>query len=85
MRSMQQQLGVLGTILQTQGKQENLCRDDRSQDLPDTDLQPTVRQVKYMGQQNKYECYCKLAVVSTQTLTDDLLNNTVRRCTTLSV
>ena len=43
MRSMQLQLGVLGTISafayrQTQGNEENVCRGGRSQDLPDTDL-----------------------------------------------
>ena len=51
MRSMQQQLGVLGTISafayrQTQGNHENLRRDGRSQDLPDTDFQPAVRHLE---------------------------------------
>ena len=42
MRSMQKQLGVLGTISafayrHTETK-KNLCRGGRSQDLPDTDF-----------------------------------------------
>ena len=56
MRSMQYQFGVLGTISafayrQTQGNQENLCRDGWSHGLPDTDFQPAVRRLQYIGQQ----------------------------------
>ena len=47
MRSMQRQLGKAGTIsafaLGPRETKKNLCRDGRSQDLPDTDLQPAVR------------------------------------------
>ena len=50
MRSMQQQLGNLGTILAFTCRQKeskkNLCRGGRSQDLPDIDFQPAVRQLK---------------------------------------
>ena len=50
MRSMQWQLGILGTISAfTYRHRENkktLCRDGRSQDLPSTDFQPAVRQLK---------------------------------------
>ena len=59
MKSMQQQLGVLGTIsafaYRHRETKKNPCRGGRSQDLPDTDLQPTVRRLQYMGQQ-EYNC-----------------------------
>ena len=55
MRSMQQQLGVSGTIAAFAFKhketKKNLCRGDRSQDLLDTDFQPAIRQLKYVRQQ----------------------------------
>ena len=42
MRSMQEQLGVLGTVsafaFRHRETKENLCRGGRSQDLPDTDF-----------------------------------------------
>jgi hypothetical protein len=42
MRSMQEQLGVLGTIsafaFRHRENKKNLRRSDRSQDLPDTDF-----------------------------------------------
>ena len=51
MRSMQQQLGVLGTIsafaYRHRETKKNLCRGGRTQDLPDTDFQPVIRQLKY--------------------------------------
>jgi hypothetical protein len=47
MRSMYRQLGKAGTIsafaLGPRETKKTLCRDGRSQDLPDTDLQPAVR------------------------------------------
>ena len=48
MRSMQWQLGILGTISafayrQKETKKKNLFRGGRSQDLPNTDFQPAVR------------------------------------------
>ena len=55
MRSMQQQLGVFGTIsafaFRHRKTKKNLCRGSRSQDLPDTDFQPAIRQLKYVRQQ----------------------------------
>ena len=55
MRSMQQQLGVLGTIsafaFKHRETKKNLCRGGRSQDLPDTDFQPAIRQPQYVRQQ----------------------------------
>ena len=55
MRSMQQQLGVLGTISAFAQRQKEtkktLCRGGRSQDLPDTDFQPAIRQLQYVRQQ----------------------------------
>ena len=46
MRSMQWQLGMLGTILafafRHKETEKNLCRDGRLQDLPNTDFQPAV-------------------------------------------
>ena len=52
---MQQQLGVLGTIsafpYRHRETKKNMCRDGRSQDLLDTDLQPAIRQLKYVRQQ----------------------------------
>ena len=51
MRSMQQQLGVLETIsafaYRYRETKKNLCRGGRSQDLPDTNFQPAIRQLKY--------------------------------------
>ena len=48
MRGMLQQLGNLGTIsvfaCRHRENKKNLCRGGRSQDLPDTDIQPAVRQ-----------------------------------------
>ena len=45
MRSMQWQLGILGTIsafaYRHRETKKNLCRGDRSQDLPNTDLLPS--------------------------------------------
>ena len=54
MRSMYWQLGILGTISAfASGHREtkkNLCRDGRSQDLPSTDLQPTlINQFPYIN------------------------------------
>ena len=55
MRSMQQQLGSLGTIsvfaFRHWENKKNLCRVGPSQDLPDTDFQPAIRQLKYVRQQ----------------------------------
>ena len=46
MKSMQWQLGMLGTIsafaYRHRETKKNLCRGDRSQDLPSTDFQPAV-------------------------------------------
>ena len=48
MRSMQWQLGILGTIsafaYRHRETEKTLCRGGRSQDLPSTDFQPAVRQ-----------------------------------------
>ena len=50
MRSMQWQLGMLGTIskfaYRHRETEKNLCRGGRSQDLPNTDFQPEVRHLK---------------------------------------
>ena len=50
MRSMQWQLGILGTIsafaYRHRETKKNLCRGGRSQDLPNTDFQPAVRHLK---------------------------------------
>ena len=50
MRNMQWQLGTLGTIsafaFRHRETKKNLCRDGRSQDLPNTDFQPAVRHLK---------------------------------------
>ena len=51
MRSMQWQLGILGTIsafaFRYRETKKNLRRGGRSQDLPDTDFQPAVWHLKY--------------------------------------
>ena len=51
MTSMQQQLGMLGTIsafaYRHREKKKILCRVGRSQDFPDNDFQPAIRQIKY--------------------------------------
>ena len=63
MRSMQWQLGILGTIsafaFRHGETKENLCRGGRSQDLPNTDFQPAVGHLKQIKtamptQYNKY-------------------------------
>ena len=50
MRSIQWQLGMLGTVsafaFRHRETKKNLCRDGRSQDLPKTDFQPAVRHLK---------------------------------------
>ena len=74
MRSMQWQLGMLVTISAYAYRQretkENLCRGGRSQDLPNTDFQPTV-------DVNKSR-YFHLAGYQLQLLASVLLNNTTR-------
>jgi len=51
MRSKQLQLGVLGTIsafaYRHRKTKKNVYRGGRSQDLPDTDFWPAIRQLKY--------------------------------------
>ena len=58
MRSMQQQFGVSGTIsafaFRHKETKKNLCQGDRSQELPDTDFQPAIWQLKYVRQQNTH-------------------------------
>ena len=53
MRSMQQQLGNLGTISAFACRQREtkntLCRGGRWQDLPDTDFQPAVRHDSFIA------------------------------------
>ena len=55
MRSTQQELGILGTIsafaYRHRETKKTLCRGGRSQDLPDSDFQPAIRQQKYVRQQ----------------------------------
>ena len=55
MRSMQWQLGMLGTIsvfaYRQRETERNLCRGGRSQDLPSTDFQPAVRHLKQKKKQ----------------------------------
>ena len=50
MRSMQWQLGILGTVsafvFRHRETKKNLCRGGRSQDLPTTDFQPAVWHLK---------------------------------------
>jgi hypothetical protein len=47
--------GVLGTIsafaFRHRETKKHLCRGGRSQDLPDTDFYPAIRQLKYVRQQ----------------------------------
>ena len=61
MRSMQQQLGVLGTIsafaFRHRETKKNLCRGGRSQDLPDTDFQPAIRHLKCLWRVKVDTCY----------------------------
>ena len=55
MKSMQWQLGILGTIPAFASRhretKKNMCRGGRSQDLPNTDFQPTGRHLKYKKKQ----------------------------------
>ena len=50
MRSMQWQLGMLGTVsafvYRHRETKKNLCRGGRSQDLPNTNFQPAARHLK---------------------------------------
>ena len=54
MRSMQWQFGIWETIsafaYRHRETKKNLCRDGRSQDLPNTDFQPAVRHLKQKQQ-----------------------------------
>ena len=54
MRSMQWQLGMLGTVsafaFRHRETKKILCQGGRSQDLPNTDFQPAVRHLKYKQQ-----------------------------------
>ena len=54
MRSMQWQLGMLRTIsafvYRHRETKKNLCRDGRSQDLPNTEFQPAVQHLKLKQQ-----------------------------------
>ena len=68
---MQQQLGILGTIsaftFRHRETKKNLCRGGRSLDLPDTDLQPAIRQLKYVTiQQLKYAFIFQTSNMSTE-------------------
>ena len=55
MRSMQWQLGILGTVsafaFRHMETKKNLCRDGLSQDLQNTDFQPAVRHIKLKKKQ----------------------------------
>ena len=69
MRSMQRQLGKAGTIsafaLGPRETKKNLCLDGRSQDLPDTDLQPAVwRQSKSSNQTKVIDCFNVVTLAS---------------------
>ena len=78
MGSMQQQLGVLGTIsafaFRHRETKKNLCRGGRLQDLPDTDFQPAIRQLKYVRQQYTHS---KTIHMRKQKYTQD--NNTIHK------
>ena len=54
MKSMLWQFGILGTIsafaYRHRQTKKNLCRGGRSQDLPDTDFWPAIRQLEYLRQ-----------------------------------
>ena len=58
MRSMQWQLGMLGTVsafaYRHRETKKNLCRGGRSQDLPSTDFQPAVRHLKLKKNSNTH-------------------------------
>ena len=68
MRSMQWQLGILGTIsafaYRHRENKKNLCRGGRSQDLPNNDFQPAVRHLphlilgmpKYLSENISFKC-----------------------------
>ena len=62
MRSMQWQLGILGTIsafaFRHRETKKNLCRGGRSQDLTNTDFQPAVWHLK-QKQQYTHSTVCK--------------------------
>ena len=61
MRSTQWQLGFLGTIsafaYRHKETKKNLCRSGRSQDLPDTDFQPAIWQLKCLRTVKVDTCY----------------------------
>ena len=93
MRSVQWQLGILGTISAfAYGHREtkkNLCRDGRSQDLPNTDFQPAVRHLQYKKKQQCTHSTTnthKMTTIHTRQLqqhTQDNYNNTHKTTTTI--
>ena len=68
MRSMQWQLGMLGTVsafaYRHRETKKNLCRGGRSQELPSTDIQPAVRHLKYIKKQQ-----CTHSITNTHKMT----------------
>ena len=93
MRSMQWQLGILGTIsafaYRHRETKKNLCRDGRSQDLPGTDFQPAVRHQKYKKKSNAHTHSTanthKMTTIHTRQLQQykqDNYNNTHKTTTT---
>ena len=92
MRSMQWQLGMLGTLSRLANRNSEtkkyLCRDGRSQDLPNTDFQPAVRHLKYKKKttHTQYNNTHKMTTIHTRQLqqyTQDNYNNTHKTTTTI--
>ena len=87
MRSMQWQLGMLGTVsafaYRHREMKKNLFRGGWPQDLPNSDLQPAVRQIKYVRQQythsatNTHKIYNNTHKTSTKIYTTT--NNNVQK------
>ena len=84
MRSMQWQLGILGTIsafaYRERETKKNLCRDGRSQDLPNIDFQPAVRHLKYKKKQQ-----CTHSTTNTHKLTTIYKDNYNTHKTTTTI
>ena len=88
MRSMQWQLGMLGTIsafaYRHRETKRNLCRGGRSQDLPNTDFQPAARHLKEKQQYTHSTANTHKMTILTRQLqqyTQDNYNNTHKTTT----
>ena len=81
MRSMQWQLGILGTIsafaYRHKETKKNPCRGGRSQDLPNTDFQPAVNAFHH-GYKKQSVTYKAKVAVSSEIRTEQCKTSTMQ-------